>query len=165
MKLNQYTKTEEYEIFEYCKSGFKISTNPELLDIQMIYNFVTNSYWARGIPKELVKKSIRHSYCFGMYEEEKQIGFARLITDFSTEAEICEVFVLEPYREKGLGKWLMECVISCPSLKGIRTLSLGTADAHEFYKKLGFRVVGECPNRMQIEYERPWYIRKKKEPR
>lgn len=161
MKDGNLTKIEEEKIFEYKKNGFTISTNPELLDIEMIHQFVTRSYWARGIPKELVIKAIRHSYCFGMYDQETQIGFARLITDFTTEAEICEVFVIEPYRGRGLGRWLMEIVISCPCLKGIRTISLGTADAHEFYKKVGFHVVGRCPNRMQIEYERPWYIREK----
>ena len=154
---------EEDRIFEYHKNGFTISTDLELLDIDMIHDFVTRSYWARGIPKELVIKSIRHSFCFGMYDQKRQIGFARLITDFTTEAEICEVFVIESYRGRGLGKWLMECVISCLSLEGIRTLSLGTADAHDFYVKLGFHIIGECPNRMQIEYERPWYIREKKE--
>jgi GNAT superfamily N-acetyltransferase len=156
----------EEKFYEYKKDGFTISTDPELLDIDMIHAFVTRSYWARGIPKELVVKSIRHSFCFGLYDRGTQIGFARLITDFTTEAEICEIFVLESYRGRGyrgrgLGKWLMECVISCPSLDGIRTLSLGTADSHDFYKQVGFHVVGECPNRMQILYERPWYIREK----
>jgi len=156
MFLNQ----NEEKLYEYQKDGFIISTNPKLLDIDMIHAFVSQSYWARGIPKELVIKSINHSFCFGLYDQEKQIGFARLITDFTTEAEICEVFVVEPYRGRGLGKWLMECVISCPSLQGIRTLSLGTADAHDFYIKVGFHIVGECPNRMQILYKRPWYIQR-----
>lgn len=155
-------KCSEEEIHEYHKDGFTISTNPDLLDIDMIHGFVSRSYWARGIPKELVVKSIRHSFCFGLYDRDRQIGFARLITDFATEAEICEVFVVESYQGRGLGQWLMECVISCPSLRGIRTLSLGTADAHEFYRKVGFHVVGECPNRMQILYERSWYIHEDK---
>jgi GNAT superfamily N-acetyltransferase len=150
-------------LHEYHKDGFTISTDPDLLDIDGIHAFVSQSYWARGIPKELVIKAIRHSFCFGLYYQEKQIGFARLITDFTTEAEICEVYVVESYQGQGLGTWLMACVISCPSLKGIRTLSLGTADAHEFYKKLGFHVVGECPNRMQILYERPWFVRQSPE--
>jgi N-acetylglutamate synthase-like GNAT family acetyltransferase len=158
-----YNKRNEEKFLEYQKDGFTISTNPGLLDINMIHDFVSQSYWARGIPKELVIKAIRHSFCFGLYDQGKQVGFARLITDFATEAEICETFVLEPYRGRGLGKWLMECVISCPSLQGIRTLSLGTADAHDFYKQVGFHVVGECPNRMQIIYDRPWYIREKTE--
>ena len=149
-------------IFEYKKDGFTISTDPALLDIDVIHAFVTETYWARGIPISLVYKAIRHSFCFGLYDHEmRQAGFARLITDFTTEAEICEVFILEPYQGQGLGTWLMQCMIACPCLKGIRTLSLGTADAHEFYEKLGFHIVGDCPNRMQILYERPWYIRKK----
>ena len=163
MKDKITTKIETGKIFEYKKNNFAISTNPELLDLEMVHGFVTQSYWARGIPKELVIKSINHSFCFGLYDQERQIGFARLITDFTTEAEICDFFVIESYRGRGLGKWLMECVISCPCLKGIRTLSLGTADAHDFYRKVGFHVVGECPNRMQIEFERQWYIREKRE--
>lgn len=149
----------EDKLYEYQKDDFLISTNPDLLDIDLIHDFVSQSYWARGIPKELVKKAIRHSFCFGLYEQEQQVGFARLITDFTTEADVCEVFIVKPYQGKGLGTWLMECVIACPCLKGIRTLSLGTADAHEFYKKVGFHIVGECPNRMQIFYDRPWFIR------
>ena len=151
--------------YEDHKDGFFVSTDPDLLDIDKIHDFVSQSYWSRGIPKELVIKSIRHSFCFGLYEQKEQIGFARLITDFTTEADVCEVFVVEPYQGRGLGTWLMECVISCPSLKGIRTLSLGTADAHQFYKKQGFHVVGDCPNRMQILYDRPWYIRKSEQAR
>ena len=151
----------EEKFCEYHKDGFVISTNPDLLDIDMIHSFISQSYWARGIPKEMVKKAIRHSFCFGLYKQEQQIGFARLITDFTTEAEICEVFIVKPYQGRGLGTWLMECVIACPNIKGIRTLSLNTADAHEFYKKVGFHVVGECPNRMQILYDRPWFIRQK----
>ena len=153
----------EEMFYEYQKNNFAISTNPDLLDIDMIHAFVSKSYWARGIPKALVIQSIKYSFCFGLYDQGIQIGFARLITDFTTEAKICEVFVLEPYQVRGLGKWLMECIISCPRLQGIRTLSLGTADGHDFYKKVGFHVVGECPNRMQILYKRPWYIREKKE--
>jgi GNAT superfamily N-acetyltransferase len=149
----------EKKVYEYYRDGLTISTNPDLLDIDVIHDFVSKSYWARGIPKELVIKAIRFSFCFGLYDKSTQIGFARLITDFTTEAEVCEFFIVESFQGRGLGKWLMECVISCPSLDGIRTLSLGTADAHEFYKKLGFRVVGDCPNRMQILYERPWFIR------
>jgi len=133
-----YRKRDEKKFFEYQKDGFTISTNPGLLDIDMIHDFVSQSYWARGIPEELVVKSIRHSFCFGLYDQGKQVGFARLITDFATEAEICETFVLEPYRGRGLGKWLMECVISCPSLQGIRTLSLGTANAMTSTKRLDF---------------------------
>jgi N-acetylglutamate synthase-like GNAT family acetyltransferase len=156
-------KRNKEKYYEYQKNGFFISTNPDLLDIDMIHTFVSQSYWARGIPKELVIKYLKYSFCFGLYDQGRQIGFARLITDFTTEAEICEIFVTEPYQGRGLGKWLIECVISCPSLEGIRTLSLGTADAHDFYKKVGFHVVGECPNRMQILYDRAWYIHEKKE--
>jgi N-acetylglutamate synthase-like GNAT family acetyltransferase len=156
-------KRNEEKFYEYQKNGFTISTNPDLLDIDVIHDFVTKSYWARGIPKELVIKSIRHSFCFGLYDQGIQIGFARLISDYTTEAKLCEIFIVEPYQGRGLGKWLIESVISCPKLQGIRTLSLGTRDGHEFYKKVGFHVVGECPNRMQILYKRPWYIREKKE--
>ena len=158
-----FGKRKKEKFYEYQNNGFTISTNPDLLDIDMIHAFVSRSYWARGMPKELVIKSIRHSFCFGLYDQGIQIGFTRLISDFTTEAKICEIFIIEPYQGRGLGKWLIECVISCPRLQGIRTLSLGTADGHDFYKKVGFHVVGECPNRMQILYNQPWYIREKRE--
>ena len=117
---------------QYHKDGFALSTNPDLLNIDTIHVFLYQSYWSRGIPKDLVIKSIQNSLCFGLYEREKQVGFARIITDYTTYAEICDVFVLEAYRGRGLGKWMMERVVSCPELRGLRTLALGAADAHEF---------------------------------
>jgi N-acetylglutamate synthase-like GNAT family acetyltransferase len=146
-------------LHEYHKDVFRVSTNRDLLDIEVIHSFLSKTaYWSRGIPKELVIKSIRNSLCFGLYEHDKQIGFARVITDYTTYATICDVFVLEAYRGRGLGQWLMECVVSCPSLQGLRSLRLATSDAHEFYKKVGFEIVGECPNEMQILYNRAWFI-------
>ena len=104
------------KFYEYQKDNFIISTDPDLLDIDKIHDFVSQSYWSHGIPKELVIKSIRNSFCFGLYDLGTQIGFARLITDFTTEAEICEVFIVEPYQGRGLGTWLMNCVITCPKI-------------------------------------------------
>lgn len=146
------------KLYEYHKNNFSVSTNPDLLEIEVIHSFLVQAYWSRGIPKELVSKSIANSFCFGLYDQGKQIGLARVITDFATHAEICDVFVFEPYRGQGLGGWMMECVVSCPALQGLRTLSLGTADAHQFYKKVGFDIVGDCSNRMHILSDRPWFI-------
>lgn len=150
---------EANKLYEYQRGDFTVSTNRDLLDVEVIHTFLSKeAYWSRGIPKELLLKSIRNSLCFGLYEREQQIGFARVITDYATYAAIYDVFVLKAYRNRGLGQWLMECLVSCPALQGLRSLTLGTADAHGFYKKVGFKIVGACPDQMQILYDRPWFI-------
>lgn len=157
--MNSYgMSTEENNLYEYHKDGFTVSTNPDRLDINVIHKFLHQAYWSRGIPKELIIKAIRYSFCFGLYQQDKLIGFARVITDYATHAEICDVFVLEPYQRQGLGKWMMECIVLCPKLQGLRILSLGMDDAHEFYKKIGFEIVGDCSNRLHMLYDRPWFI-------
>jgi N-acetylglutamate synthase-like GNAT family acetyltransferase len=156
----EHPMTEEAnKVYEYHQGNFTVSTRRELLDIEVIHTFLSKeAYWSRGIPKDLLLRSLRNSLCFGLYEQEQQIGFARVITDYATYAAIYDVFVLKPYRGRGLGQWLMECLVTCPALQGLRSLSLGTSDAHEFYKKIGFAGVSDCSNQMQILYNRPWFI-------
>jgi len=118
---------------------YTISAEKSKLDIDIIHDYLCNkSYWAKGRSMESVKKSIDNSLCFGLYHENKKmIGFARVVTDKIAFAYLLDVFVLEPYRGKGLGKRLVKYIIEHPDLK-IRFWLLGTADAHELYKKLGF---------------------------
>ena len=99
---------------------FLISTDQTKLDVDVVYNFLTRSYWAAGIPRETVVRAIENSLCFGMYDNAKQIGFARVISDFATYAYIADVFILEAYRERGLGKELMASIMSHPKLQGLR---------------------------------------------
>jgi GNAT superfamily N-acetyltransferase len=125
--------TQESRYGEYL-----ISTDKRLLDLPVIHSFLTTSYWAEGIPFEIVKKSIEHSLNFGVYKEGKQVGFARVITDYVTYAYISDVFILEDYRRQGLSKWLMQVIADHPELQGLRRWSLHTRDAHELYRKTGF---------------------------
>jgi N-acetylglutamate synthase-like GNAT family acetyltransferase len=118
---------------------FMISTSRERLDLDVIHGFLTNSYWAKGIPRELVARAIEHSLCFGVYDGcGAQVGFARAISDFATYAYIADVFVVESYRGRGLGKELMKCIRQHPALQGLRRWSLTTKDAHQLYALVGF---------------------------
>jgi GNAT superfamily N-acetyltransferase len=120
---------------EWRKGEYLISTDKGLLDLSLIHSFLTTSYWAEGIPFETVKRSIKHSLNFGLYREGKQVGFARIITDY---AYIGDVFILEDYRGQGLGKWLMQVIAGHPELQGLRRWSLLTRDAHRLYRQTGF---------------------------
>jgi N-acetylglutamate synthase-like GNAT family acetyltransferase len=120
------------------KDQYTITTDKEKFDVDLIHSFLTNSYWAEGISKEIIRRSIDGALCFGVFENNKQIGFARMITDKATFAYLADVFIIEEYRGRGLSKWLMQIVISHPDLQGLRRMMLATRDAHELYKKFGF---------------------------
>jgi N-acetylglutamate synthase-like GNAT family acetyltransferase len=131
--------TNSSTIVESRRGEFLISSNPARLDLDVIHGFLTNCYWAKGISRELVARSIENSLCFGIYDGAgAQVGFARVITDFATFAYIADVFVLESHRGSGLGKGLMECIQQHPSLQGLRRWNLSTKDAHELYAQYGF---------------------------
>jgi GNAT superfamily N-acetyltransferase len=123
---------------EWHRGGYYISTDKSRLDLAVIHNFLTTSYWAAGIPIETVEKSLEHSLNFGVYEEGKQVGFARVITDYATFAYIGDVFILEDYRGQGLSKWLMQVIADHAELQGLRRWVLLTRDAHGLYRKTGF---------------------------
>ena len=125
-------------INEWRRDGYLISTDKRLLDVPVIHTFLAHSYWAAGIPLEVVKRSIENSLAFGLYEGERQIGFARVITDRATFAYLADVFILEDFRGLGLGAWLIEAVMSHPELQGLRRWMLVTKDAHKLYRKSGF---------------------------
>jgi GNAT superfamily N-acetyltransferase len=126
----------------FLKKGFKISTDKSLLDFDMIYNYLSKeSYWSKGIPVEKVKESIESSMCFGIYKDDKQVGFARVITDKAIFAYLCDVFILEDFRRLGLSKWLMQTILSHPDLQGLRRWLLATADAHGLYNQFGFTTI------------------------
>jgi GNAT superfamily N-acetyltransferase len=130
------------------KNNFYISTNKEKLDIDVVHHYLSvESYWAKNIPLNIVKKSIEGSMCFGVYDNDVQIGFARVITDEATFAYLADVFILENYRGQGLSKWLMQAILNCPSLQGLRRFLLATKDAHGLYAQFGF-VPLQNPERM-----------------
>ncbi len=120
------------------RDAFLVSTDRSLLDLDVIHDFLSNCYWSKGIPREVVVRAIEHSLCFGMYESGRQIGFARAISDFATFAYIADVFILESHRGQGLSKWLMECIRRHPQLQGLRRWALATRDAHGLYAQFGF---------------------------
>lgn len=125
-------------IQEWRRGEYVISTDKHLLDIPGIHSFLKTSYWAEGIPFETVKKSIEHSLNFGVYTQGKQIGFARVITDYATYAYIGDVYILEYFRGQGLSKWLMCVIADHPELQDLRRWTLLTRDAHGLYRKTGF---------------------------
>lgn len=124
----------------------EISTDKKRLNIAMIHDFLANeSYWAKGIPLEVMKRSIENSLCFGVYHQGRQVGFARVVTDYATTAYVGDVFVIESYRGRGLGKRLIKAIVDHPELEGLRLWFLGTKDAHDLYRKFGFKKVAETP--------------------
>jgi N-acetylglutamate synthase-like GNAT family acetyltransferase len=133
-----------------AKNQFTITTEKEKFDVEFIHSFLTRSYWAEGISKEVIKRSIEGALCFGLFENDKQIGFARMITDKATFAYLADVFIIEEYRGRGLSKWLMEVIMSHPSLQGLRRMMLATKDAHGLYEKFGFTALNNVDRWMQI---------------
>jgi len=120
---------------EFHKDDLIISTDPSRLDIRAIHAFLSKSYWAEGIPREIVARSIRHSLCFGVYDGSSQIGFAGVISDFATYVYIADVYVVDSRRGKGVGRWLMSCIVSHPDLQGASshatfTDSIRSSDLH-----------------------------------
>jgi GNAT superfamily N-acetyltransferase len=138
-------------IVEHRREEFLISTDRARLDLGMIHGFLTNCYWARGVPREVVERSIEHALCFGIYDGSgAQVGFARVISDFATIAYVGDVFVLETHRGRGLGKWLMECITRHPALQGLRRWILTTRDAHGLYAQVGFAPVKSPERYMEL---------------
>ncbi len=137
---------------------FLISTDRSKLDVDVIHRFLTRSYWAEGIPRETVMRAIENSLCFGVYNGSEQVGFARVVSDFATYAYIADVFILEQYRERGLGKELIATVMAHPELQRLRRWSLGTRDAHGLYAQFGFTAL-ENPSRMMEIADPEVYLR------
>lgn len=126
------------------KDKYSISTERQLLDIEMIHDFLsTKAYWSLKIPKETVIRSIEHSLCFGVYKDHQQVGFARVISDYSTIAYLGDVFILESHRGNGLSKLLMKAIMNHDKLQGLRRWILLTGDAHELYKKYGWKELAD----------------------
>ncbi|HVI49108.1 MAG TPA: GNAT family N-acetyltransferase [Chitinophaga sp.] len=125
--------------FESKEGDYVVSTDKTRLDIAVIHNFLANeSYWAQKIPRSIVEKTIAGSLCFGLYHDDKMIGFARLITDYASFAYLADVFVVNEYRGKGLSKFLMRTITAYPELQSLRRWLLVTSDAHELYRQFGF---------------------------
>jgi GNAT superfamily N-acetyltransferase len=144
--------------FESLRGEFAISTNRDALDLDVIHNFLADSYWAAGIPRDVVTRSIQNSLRFGIYQQQQQVGFARVISDFATYAYIADVFVVDGFRGRGLGKWLMECIMAYPQLQHLRRWGLATRDAHGLYQQFGFSAL-TSPERHMERYNQNVYRR------
>jgi GNAT superfamily N-acetyltransferase len=117
----------------------EVDTDKSRLDVPLIHGFLTNSYWAKGIPIDVVHRAINGSLCFGLYDAGRQVGFARVISDYATFAYLADVFVLESHRGRGLSKRLMASIMAHPQLQHLRRWLLATRDAHGLYEQFGFR--------------------------
>jgi GNAT superfamily N-acetyltransferase len=122
-----------------ASSQYEISIDPTRLDIPLIHDFLTTTYWARGIPRAIVEKSIQNSLCFGAYHDHRQVGLARVITDRATFAYIADVFVLPGHRGRGVAKMIIRAILEHPDLQVIRRFLLATQDAHGLYRQVGFQ--------------------------
>jgi GNAT superfamily N-acetyltransferase len=140
-------------ILESRLGEFLISTDRARLDLDVIFGFLTNCYWSKGISREVVARSLEHSLCFGVYDGSgAQVGFARIVSDFATVAYLGDVFILESHRGRGLSKWLMECITQHPALQGLRRWILLTRDAHALYAQFGFTPV-KAPERYMERHD------------
>jgi len=141
------------------QTDYSISTDTSRFDIDLIFRFLTTCYWAEGIPRDVVEKSIRNSLCFGVFDGDKQVGFARVITDRATYAYIGDVFILESHRGRGLGKQLIQAIMEHPELQGLRRWSLVTRDAHGLYEQFGFTALAH-PQRYMERHDPNVYTRR-----
>jgi len=118
-----------------------ITTDKTLFDFELIYGYLSQSYWAKGMPRKVMQTAIKNSLCFGVFEDNQQIGFARVITDRAIFAYLADVFILPNYQGRGFSKELIKEIVNHSDLQGLRRMMLATADAHGLYTKFGFTSV------------------------
>lgn len=141
------------------RDGFQITDDPAAVDLEAVHAFLTEAYWSRGISRELVAKAIAGSLPFSLLHEGQQIGFARVITDRATYGYLADVYVLEDFRGRGLGRWLIEVVLAHRELQGLRRLGLVTRDAHALYRAVGFTALASPDRHMERTLADPYLAR------
>jgi GNAT superfamily N-acetyltransferase len=129
---------------------YRVSTDPQDMQLDVIHDYLARSYWAAGIPRDTVERAVANSLCFGLFQGEAQVGFARIITDRATFAYLADVFVLEEHRGQGLSKRLMTAITRHPDLQGLRRWMLATRDAHGLYAQFGFRPLKDPERFMEL---------------
>jgi len=137
---------------------YEISTDPSRLQLDAIHAYLTRSYWSPGIPKDVVARAIANSLCFGIYQDDVQVGFARVVTDKASFAYLADVYVLEEHRRQGLSKRLVEMIQAHPDLQGMRRFLLATRDAHGLYAQFGFNPVARPQSLMEMRTQPDWLI-------
>jgi GNAT superfamily N-acetyltransferase len=133
---------------ECMKGTYEISTESARFDLDLIHEFLTTTYWARGRPREVIERSIRNSLCFGAFDGAHQVGFARVITDRAVFGYLADVFVVPSHRRRGVAKQLMTAIIGHPDVSGLRVLLLRTRDAHGLYAQFGFNPLSDADEMM-----------------
>ena len=128
---------------------YQFTTNLDDMDMDLIHAVLHDSYWCKGIPRDVVEKSARNSLCFGLVTDSQQFAFGRFVTDEATFAYLADVFVVTEYRGQGLGKHMMQCAMALPELNGLRRIMLATRDAHDLYKHVGFEAIDDSVLFMQ----------------
>ena len=134
----------------WTRPPIEVSTDDARLDLDLMHHFLARSYWSPGIPRHILERALASSVNFGAYGDGQQVGFARVVTDCATFAYLCDVFVLEAWRGRGVSKFIMECVMSHPDLQNLRRFMLATADAHGLYRQFGFEVIARPERMMEI---------------
>jgi GNAT superfamily N-acetyltransferase len=132
------------------KDDYEIDDDPARLDLGVVHGFVTTSYWAGGVPRDVVERSVANSLNLGLYHGGSQVGFTRAVTDRATFAWVCDVFVLPDHRGRGLAHWLIETLRAHPDLAGLRRFMLATADAHQVYAECGFAPLADPGRYMEV---------------
>lgn len=145
------------------RGAFTIATDPARFDVAVIHGFLTRSYWAEGIAEATVRRAIAHSLCFGVFEGQRQVGFARVVTDRATFAYLADVFIVEPCRGQGLARWMLQLILDHPDLQQLRRWILATRDAHQLYQHLGFTALA-APARFMERYDADVYRRMQHAP-
>ncbi|MDR7378671.1 GNAT superfamily N-acetyltransferase [Rhodoferax ferrireducens] len=135
------------------RGDYRISTDPQQLDLAAVHAYLAQSYWSPGIARERVERAAANSLCFGLFHGDQQVGFARVVTDKTTFAYLADVYILEAHRGQGLSKWLMAIILAHPDLQGLRRFMLATRDAHSLYAQFGFTALAN-PGRL-MEMHRP----------
>jgi GNAT superfamily N-acetyltransferase len=136
----------------WTRDAYSISDEPERLQLEVILEYLARAYWSNQRPRAVIQRSLEHSLCFGVYENQTQIGFARVVTDHATFAYLADVFILETHQGHGLGKWLVQTILEHPDLQGLRRWILATRDAHGLYAQFGFAAL-ENPDRYMTKFD------------
>lgn len=143
---------------EWHRDDFTITTDPARVDLAVVHGFLRESYWAKDIPLDVVRRSIENSLPFSLCRGQRMIGFARVVTDRATFAWVGDVFVLPEYRARGLARWLMQSMRAHPELQGLRRWMLATRDAHELYRRTGFTPLHHPEKFMEVWAPAPYAV-------
>ncbi len=144
-------------LFETFRDNYCISTDPARLDFDVIHGYLRRAYWSPDVPRSAVERAAANSLAYGLYAPDGQVGYARVVTDFTAIAYLADVFILESHQGRGLGKWLVQTILAHPQLQFVRKWMLFTRDAHGLYQQFGFTRIPDVENRvLERRSSQPW---------